>query len=985
MMAKNITASESPARGGTTNTPTTTIFGNDLRRCPDNSSNLFCINFCNIRGLRSNFESVEHHLSSSKPHLLFLTETQVSEATDSNLFSIPSYFLYHKFHSKAGCCVYVRNDIFCSRAHNFDSSEFSTLWLRLNCHSTTKYICAVYLSPNSTNYVKFFNYLNSTVEHILSISSFAEITILGDFNVHHQLWLSSSFTDQPGEQAFSFAILNDLEQLVQHPTRIPDRLGDTPNILDLFLTSNPSAYSVKLYSPLGTSDHNLISVFCPIAPIRPQDPPGRRCFWHYASARWDDLRSYFSDFPWNEYCFQVRDPSTCAERISEVIVSGMEAYIPHTFSTPNAKKPWFNHACSRAIKDRNVAHQRYQRLPTPENHTLYISARNHAKSILRLTKDTFIQRKCTNLSNSTSPKDFWHLAKNISNNFTSSSFPPLHNSDGTTAVSSVSKAEIFAQTFALNSTLDDSGHIPPSYRTSDSILPTIKILNNDVFHALSGLDPRKAYGPDGIPPIILKNCASVLTPCLVKLYRLCLSTSTFPSCWKFAHIQPVPKKGDRSNPSNYRPIALLSCLSKAFETILNKKFLKHLSSFNLLSDRQYGFRKGRSTGDLLTFLTDSWSSSLSSFGETFAVALDISKAFDRVWHKALLSKLPSYGFYPSLCTFISSFLSGRSISAIVDGHCSTPKPINSGVPQGSVLSPTLFLLFINDLLSVTSCPIHSYADDSTLHFSTAFNKRPNQQDLQNSRLDAAERLNSDLAIISDWGKRNLVSFNASKTQFLHLSTRQTLPDAYNLSFDNTQLPLSPTLNILGLSFTQNLNWKLHISSLAKTASSRLGVLYRLQHFFTPSQMLTIYKGLVRPCMEYACHVWGGSTHTALLNRVEAKAFRLIRSPPLTDCLPLLNVRRNVASLSIFYRYFHANCSSELANCMPPLLPRPRCTRLSTFSHPYTVQIPYTRVNQHRDSFLPFAGRLWNNLPHSLFPPSYDLNTFKRRISRHLSP
>ncbi len=229
---------------------------------------------------------------------------------------------------------------------------------------------------------------------------------------------------------------------------------------------------------------------------------------------------------------------------------------------------------------------------------------------------------------------------------------------------------------------------------------------------------QKAYGPNGVPPIVLKNCASVLTSCLVKLFHLCLSTSTFPSCWKYAYIQPVPKKGDRSNPSNYCPIALLSCLSKAFESILNwKKTL--LSTSDLLSDRQYGFCKGRSTGDLLSLLTDSWSSSLSCFGETFSVALDISKAFNRIWHRSLISKLPSFGFYPSLCSFIFSFLSGRSISAVVDGHCSSPKPINNGVPQGSVLSPTLFLLFINDL-SVTNGPIHSYADDSTLHFSTSF-------------------------------------------------------------------------------------------------------------------------------------------------------------------------------------------------------------------------------------------------------------------------
>ena len=926
---------------------------------------------------------MEHHLSSSKPHLLFLTETQLSEATDSKPFSVPSYFLYPRFKAKGGCCVYVRNDLSCSRVPELDSPEFSTLWLRLSCHSLTKYICAVYLSPNSTDYVKFFDYLTLQMEHILSISPFAEISILGDFNVHHHLWLSSPFTDQPGEQAYVFSVLNDLEQLVQHPTRIPDRLGDSPNILDLFLTTNPTAYSVKLFSPLGSSDHNLISSTCPIAPVRPVDPPKKRRLWHFREANWEALRQYFSDFPWNDYCFRGREPTVCASRITEIILSGMEAYIPFSYPLTNAKKPWFNHACSNAIRDKERAFNRYRRQPTPDSHHAYICARNRAKSILRSAKNTFIRNKCSELSNSNSSRSFWHLAKNLSNNFTSSSFPPLFRSDGTIAVSSTDKAELFVETFSSNSTLDDSGAVPPSPPPSNTVMPSIKILSKDVFSTLSGLNVNKAYGPDGVPPVVLKNCASVLTPCLGKLFRLCLSSCTFPTCWKFALIQPVPKKGDRSQPSNYRPIALISSIAKVFEHILNSKISKHLSCHNLLSDRQYGFQQGRSTGDLLTILSNSWSSSLRDYGESYAIALDISKAFDRVWHKSLVSKLPSYGFYPSICTFISNFLSGRSIAAVVDGHCSSSKPINSGVPQGSVLSPTLFLLFINDLLNCTSNPIHSYADDSTLHLSIRFPQRPTQQMLQQAREVAMAHLNSDLAHISNWGKSNLVKFNSSKTQFMHITMRRNTPAAYPLQFDSTQLTPSSSLNILGVSFSPDLSWKDHIISLAKSASKKLGVLSRLQTFFNPAQLLTLYRGFIRPCMEYNSHVWGGSTHTALLNRVESKAFRLINSRPLTDSLQPLSLRRNVASLSLFYRYYHGHCSSELSESIPPPLRRVRNTRLAANSHPFSVQLSNARVNRYSQSFMHATGQLWNCLPLSVFPPAFDLQSFKCRVSRYL--
>ena len=197
---------------------------------------------------------------------------------------------------------------------------------------------------------------------------------------------------------------------------------------------------------------------------------------------------------------------------------------------------------------------------------------------------------------------------------------------------------------------------------------------------LRSLKTDKASGPDDIPPRFLKEFADELVPVLCRLFRLILISCTYPSSWKHALVQPFLKKGDGSNPSNYRLIALTLAVSKVFKTLFNSHFIKHLESNTLLSDHQYGLHKQRSAGDLLSYLTHAWSSSLRNFGKAFFVTLDIAKVFDRVWHKALLAKIPAYGFTPSFCKLISSFLSNRFISVVVDGATSASFPVSSGLP-----------------------------------------------------------------------------------------------------------------------------------------------------------------------------------------------------------------------------------------------------------------------------------------------------------------
>ena len=328
----------------------------------------------------------------------------------------------------------------------------------------------------------------------------------------------------------------------------------------------------------------------------------------------------------------------------------MDLFIPSSYK-PGKKstQKWLTSQCAKAVTHKNHRFKQWKRHQTPHSRALFVKARNLCSKTINHAKSSFVKRINNKIAScQTGSRSFWSVAKVASQNFCHSSFPPLKNNSGSSSCTPSSNANLFASTFASNSNLDDQNFQPPLYPTSTITMPPIKFSTRKVRKVLLQLNTSKSSGPDDLPAIVLKSCAPEIAPVLNKLFQLSYNLGIFPSSWTLAQISPIPKKGDKSDPSNYRPIAITSLISKTMETIITKQLLAYLKTNSLLPDHQFGFRQARSTGDLPDYAIHAWSSALESYGERRVISLDISKSFDRACHKGLLAKLPMFGLHHSL-------------------------------------------------------------------------------------------------------------------------------------------------------------------------------------------------------------------------------------------------------------------------------------------------------------------------------------------------
>ena len=457
-------------------------------------------------------------------------------------------------------------------------------------------------------------------------------------------------------------------------------------------------------------------------------------------------------FYW-EFLFEGKNIDELVRAFRKTIINIFSNFIPNKMVSFNdSDPPWINDHITNLIKLKNNMFQLYvQNGKNPNEYILLQNANQQLSNIIKERKSEYFNHLATKLNSpKTSAKAYWKILKTFLNGKKTPSIPPLIvNNQFVTDFSC--KAKIFNEFFSMQCmNVNSSSSVPnnPSF-ISDKRLSQIEFHTNDIINIIENLNPNKAHGHDGISIRMIQFCSKSLANPLFLLFKNCLEASTFPEEWKKGNIIPIHKKGDKQSVSNYRPISLLPIFSKIFERIIFDNIFKYMNQNKFFNSNQSGFRSGDSCIHQLISITHDIHKNFDAnpSKEVRGLFLDISKAFDRVWHKGLLYKIKNFGIEGKLFHLLKSFLSERYQRVTINGQSSNWLPIEAGVPQGSILGPLLFLSFINDLPDDLLSNVKLFADDTALFSSVS------------SPTESADELNHDLAKINEWAFQWKMIFN----------------------------------------------------------------------------------------------------------------------------------------------------------------------------------------------------------------------------------
>lgn len=852
---------------------------------PENSANFlnkslhdFKILHTNIRSLNRNFDNlvVFLHRLAYKPDVIILTECWLSKC-----HFVPPLEGYNCHASNFltqndGVVVYVK-DTYSPIIELPTLSDANCLLLKF---SDNLALVAVYRSPACRDLSRFFCSLDGLLGTLVQFKSAA---IIGDLNIN----IAPDCSDPNSDEYLNITASHAMLSAYTLPTRLS-------SCLDHVIIRCQSISTTLVLDSLIT-DHSPVILFCNMdikAKFRPRcnnpkiDVPGVV----------ESISN--ADF---SCILDCSDPNVAAESFVSIVSSAIKSNsrTPVTSSKRRIIKPWITPGLLRCIRHRDNLYRKFKKHPGNETYKLvFCRYRNYCNNLLKKIKTEYERGEFYKARNN--PKATWAVIKqlaNLNHNRTTSSDllklcdNPSQSVDkvndyfanvGRLLASKIPRPRPLDRSTSskldatFSSSLNSPIHSMALYKTDGSELDNIIV----------SLKDKSAVGIDDIPTSVIKATRFITIPVLVHIFNLCLTLGVFPDIFKTAIVHPIYKTGSRDSVTNYRPISVLTILSKILEKLINIRLTKFLSKCEILASNQFGFQSGKATEDAVLELTDTLIKNLENKSKTLAIFLDLSKAFDTVSVPLLLSKLEDVGIRGVALDIFKSYLTGRGQHIKIENHLSSKKCLNFGVPQGSVLGPSLFLIYVNELcrLSLPNCKIVTYADDTAL----IIHGRNWNETAMN-----AERA---LSTVMKWLSTNLLTLNVNKTKFITFSINKSgqplTPIALRAHscFNQTSHPLcdcpklesTQTIKYLGVIVDCHLKWHQQINSIVGRLRKLLYVFKKLRTAADFNTLISIYFALAQSVLGYCITAWGGAYKTAMLRieRAQRAVLKVLAKKPI---------------------------------------------------------------------------------------------------------
>jgi hypothetical protein len=852
----------------------------------------FSILNINVRSLSKNFEKLKECITAIDHHftVIGVSETHLKRSPNIyyNLHNYDLEYTNRTSRGKGGVALYISNSVqYKVRGDlNVSSPNYESCFVEIERNNQNNLLIGVvYRAHNSIDH--FTNEFNQLLSKINNENK--TIYIMGDFNID----LLKEEEKRPIHNYLNMILSYYLLPAIIKPTRITEL---SATLIDNILTNNYDVSSVILVTDISDHLPNIISTN---TIIRTKKTKGVFYKRNYTTANICHLKDNLSKVNWHELLHGNdvnNDYNNFMMKLNELI----DECIPLRKCKADRRKepmlPWITNGLLKSINTKNSLYRLYKKSPTDDHFCKYKKYRNKLHNLIRKAKRQFYYSKFQKSKNNM--KLTWSTINNVLGrskcNRTQTQFK-IENGDTVTDPHQISND--FNEYFVnIGPKLADE--IGNEHKRFDQYL--LKQFENNIFFTpileqeivkiIAKFDQNKSPGHDGICNSLVKKIADKICVPLVMIFNLSIVNGVVPKDLKLAKVVPIHKKDDTEKYLNYRPVSILPCFSKILERLIFNRCLSFINSFNILSNKQFGFRPGHSTQMALIDIIDKIHTAVDNNETSMAIFLDLSKAFDTINHNILLYKLEYYGIRGIALEWFKSYLSNRTQYVYYNSCKSNVKDIRSGVPQGSILGPLLFILYVNDIGTTSSLlNFTMYADDTTLLYS--------DHDLATK----IPTINNELQEVSKWFKANKLSINAAKTNYMIMGTPQKtfkFKCKTHIELDGIRLCRVTSTKFLGVIVDENLSFKFHIEAISNTISRNIGILNKLKHFFPKNILLCVYCSLVQSYLTYGILVWG-NTHNIYLDnllKMQKRAVRYItmshyraHSSPLFKDLKLLTI------------------------------------------------------------------------------------------------